>query len=621
MRPLTWVRAWSGAALVFALGGAVLTWGALPYLPGQLDEAYIVFAYAHRLVEYGEVAWNTGARVEGYSSALHLFLLAMAAADGVDLAVASRLLSFVCSLGVLGLLLQRRFGPGRAALVLLVAAWQPFQHWSVAGLETALATLIAVAAWPLVLGTRTQWAAGTGLCVLLSLARPEGLAWLGLALLRRLKLGRTVGEPEAEVVAAVGTFAAYHAFRVQYFGHVLPTPFPVKIELLEWTAGLSQMGREGLSAAGLLVLVVSLRQRVDRWVWLPLLVQAAWLVRAGGDALGHGRFIVPGLLATVAAAMAHAAPRPAHRALWVAVPVLGLFGFGWEPARDKGEQAGLRNRWYLEHPIAAVTHLSRTPMLEDVSFLVERVPENAGAYISDVGLPGNLSDIRIWDGVGLTEDDLWCSRRTTEGREDLVDLMVEQRFPELTPARADNPLLVWRCRAGGEPAPALVTERWRHLADRFPSQKWIRWYLARSLLVSDHVEAALAEAAKGPRDSGEGAGWVAWGERPTDAYQEARGWGLVGNGRIRSLPLPATFWQGYALAVDVDDPGVEGALVRVGWEGGCGPAQERRVMARTTLALPPCDTDGPRRLAFEFLNDAFYPGFDRNVYVSLAPKQ
>ena len=97
------------------LAFVVLAWGALPYLPGQIDDACIVLVYAHRVVEHGEVAWNTGVRVEGYFSPLHLLCMVLCCLAGLDLSVFARVLSFVAAITTIALLLRPRFGGGRLA--------------------------------------------------------------------------------------------------------------------------------------------------------------------------------------------------------------------------------------------------------------------------------------------------------------------------------------------------------------------------------------------------------------------------------------------------------------------------------------------------------------------------
>jgi hypothetical protein len=633
------------------LAVCVLTWGALPYLPGQIDDTYIVFAYAHNIVERGAIVWNTGVRVEGYSSALHLALMVVGLLAGADLSQFARELSFVCGLAVLIALTRRSVGPHRFLLVVLVAAWQPFAYWSTAGLETELATLIGVLAWPLVVGRREQWARGVLLLVLFSVTRPEGLAWLGVALLRRLTLGREKGRPEALVLLGLAAFGAYHAARFAYFGYLLPTPYLVKIVAIDqFGNGARQLARELVSAGALLAATALLRRRIPLFAWAPLLIQAGLLVRAGGDWMGHARFLVPGVLASVAAAWVAGEPR---RGRWLAlgpVAILGAFAFAFEPSHEgfadgKGILVpGWRNPWFLRHPRQALRTPWGVALLEETSFLIERMPSGAGAAISDVGMPGNLKDVRIWDNAGLTDratamviasqsegipqelldryhhaDDIWCLRYglTPEGQES-ADPWLIALLPEVSPSRSGTAHMVWRCRPGGTPDATTITRRWADLVARYPSQDWIRWYYARALVSAGRTDEATAVVQAAHWLPDEGLGWVAFGDSPSSEYQAGRGWALYSNGSRASLLAPGAFWDGRQVRLDVDDPGEDGAAVRIRWEPACNDPVTTFVHERASVAPPLCTSDAARRLVVDFQNDDAHAGFDRNLYVSLA---
>lgn len=638
----------AGARAAAWLGAAVLlAWGAAPYLPGQIDDPFIVFAYAHRLAEQGEVAWNTGARVEGFSSALHLLVLAAAAWLGLDLAVFARVLAFGCALGILAAFAVRARRPGDLLPLLLVAAWQPLQNWSVGAMETTLAALLTVVAWPLVLGDRTRWAGGVLLLALGALTRPEGAAWLALALVRRATLGRALGRPEFVAAAGLAAFGAWHVGRSAYFGAWLPTPYLVKIVAVDAVStGARQLGRELLSGAALLLLTLVSR-RVSPWAWLPLLVQGALLLRAGGDWMGHARFLVPGLLASVAAAWHVGEPRPPRAGTWVLAPLV-LLGFAWEPSRAGRAggagalESGLRDPWFLARPLSAWRAPWTTPMLEETSFLVERVPPGAGAGISDVGLPGNLDDVRIWDMAGLTDratalviagesgeisreltdrythgDDVWCLRYGLgEGGAETLDGWLIELFPEVRQSRSGVTQLRWRCREGGAPGAEVVAGRWDRLLQRFPSQDWIRWHLAQAQLRAGAVEEARATVRAARSLADEGLGWVAFGEGQSSSFVPGRGWALYANGQRRSLEAGEELWRGARAHLDVDDPGDQGARVSIGWEPSCGEPVFADVHGAVDVAPPACA--GRRRLVVTFLNDEARAGFDRNVYVTLA---
>ncbi len=629
----------------------LLTWGALPYVPGQIDDPFIVFAYAHRLVAAGEITWNTGERVEGYSSTLHLGLMGLAAWAGLDLSVFARAFSFAATLSLLAWVNQVVRGRGRGWFLVALACWQPLQFWSTAGMETAFAAVLGAVGWTNAVGDRRAWGRGTVILAAYSLVRPEGMAWLAVSLLRRLRLGPGRGRPEALATMALGLLLVYHATRIAYFGAVLPTPFLVKLAAVHPAVdgpGVTEAIRELLSASGILLVLFVHRSGGSGWAWVPLAIQTLLLVRAGGDWMGNARFLLPGLMASGIAAWRSGEERATVHPAWrLVMPPLLAASFMWEPSRmgRVGDPAlvtsGLRDRYFLHHPSDAVTAPWSVPLLEETAFLVGRIPEGSGAAISDVGLPGNLTDVRIWDNTGLTDretaevianpnktmtsalraryddpDDIWCIRYgLAEDGSETADRWLVELMPEVTPSTTPN--LIWRCRPGGEPSATVVTRRWTELVQRFPSQDWLHWHLGRALLASGDSDGALAEVGRAPRLAADGPGWLLFGGNGTDQYEPTRGWAMYANGELVSQAVDDRVWASVRAALDVDDPGDEGAKVRLRWIPECGAALDLSVPAPTTFALPACDASGPRRLAVEFLNDVYRDDADRNVYVRL----
>jgi hypothetical protein len=624
----------------------VLLWGALPYLPGQIDDPYIVFAYAHRVVEHGEIAWNTGERVEGYSSPLHLLLMVLGCLGGLDLSVFARIVSFASALATLALLLRPRFGPHRHWFALLVAAWQPFQYWSVASLETALATFLAVAGWPLVLAGREDWARGCMILVAYSLTRPEGAAWLAAGLLARLRYPRGWGAPERTVLGGLLLLAAYHVARVVYFGELLPTPWLVKIVAIDtFGGGARELGYEVLSALPLLALALGCRRNIPVWAGIPFVIQAVLLVRAGGDWMGNARFLLPGAIGSVAAGLLNGRPRSAPQWLPVLLVPLAMSAFAWEPAEMQAAGPRWRDPWLLRRPLAAFETPWSVPLLDEVAFLARRIPVGAGAQLTDVGLPGNLEDIRIWDGAGLTDravariiaapsqemsetiraryDDptaIWCLRYAlaADGT-DPGDAWLSGLFPEASAAPSEG--MVWRCREGGTPSADVVASRWAGLSARFPREDGIRLHYARALIASGRTEEARTVARGATWVGREADGWIAFLAAPGVRYVPRRGWPMYANGVLTSHSFEPQFWANHSIEVDVDDPGDDGARLRLQWNPPCGDVQEVSVHEREAVPLAGCPDNASRSLQVAFLNDLQRPGADRNVYVALRARE
>ena len=116
------------------------------------DDAYISFVYARNLAEHGELVFNLGDRVEGYSNFLWTVLLALGIKVGVSPEVSSQVLSIGFAIGTLIVatrLVQRLAAPGPMLLALapiLLAASSSFACWATGGLETHFFTFFVILA-------------------------------------------------------------------------------------------------------------------------------------------------------------------------------------------------------------------------------------------------------------------------------------------------------------------------------------------------------------------------------------------------------------------------------------------------------------------------------------------
>src|SRR3954454_23338088 len=70
------------------------------------DDAYISFRYARNLAEHGQLVFNLGERVEGFTNFLWTVLLAAGIKLGVDPVISSRLLGLMFAVGTLALLVR-----------------------------------------------------------------------------------------------------------------------------------------------------------------------------------------------------------------------------------------------------------------------------------------------------------------------------------------------------------------------------------------------------------------------------------------------------------------------------------------------------------------------------------
>jgi arabinofuranosyltransferase len=307
------------ALLCLALAGFL---GHALYFNFVTDDAYISFRYARNLAEHGQLVFNLGERVEGYTNFLWTVLLAGLLKLRLQPEITSRVLGVL--LGALGLLVTFRLGrtlneerpsPADAVAPLLLAATGGYAAWSMGGLETQLFTALLVAGTWLYFrehlgGGAPLWSA---LCFAgAALTRPEGTLLFALTVLHRV-LANLVRErrllPRRRELAWVGIFAAlvgaHFLFRFLYYGWPFPNTYYIKS-----ASGPSTLDRGFYylwSAARdyclyLLppLLLLGWPRRADRghrlllgYAALLLIPFGVYVVKVGGDFMGLYRFLVP----------------------------------------------------------------------------------------------------------------------------------------------------------------------------------------------------------------------------------------------------------------------------------------------------------------------------------------
>jgi len=249
--------------LLLGAAAVVLVVHSLAYI-FVTDDAYISFVYSRNLAEHGELTFNLGQPVEGYTNFLWTLVLGLAMLVGAPPEWSSRILGTACALATLVVvfrLMERALGrrSGWAAVPsLLLAASSGFACWSSGGLETQLYTLLVAAALDAFVAAATAPRALRRLGVVLALAsmtRPEGpmiaavfgALWIAGAV-ARLRARRRAAEQastdiardastkpapvgrDAVLAAAwfVGLWAPWFAWRWWYYGWPFPNTYYVK---------------------------------------------------------------------------------------------------------------------------------------------------------------------------------------------------------------------------------------------------------------------------------------------------------------------------------------------------------------------------------------------------------
>jgi hypothetical protein len=372
------------------LASAVLVPHAL-YFDFISDDAFISFRYARNLAEHGELVFNLGERVEGYTNFLWTVLLAAGIKLGISPLLSARFLGVAFAVGTLAVAVRLslrldRERPSAWHLVapLGLAATGAFACWATGGLETQLFTFLSFLALERMLAETEPGKSGYGsgaLFALAALTRPEGVLFFAVAALYRL-ITNIVHErrfvPRRRDLAWAGLFVAlfapYVAWRWWYYGWPLPNTFYVKTSASAqvWAMGLYYLRRfvedHGVVFLfGVLVLGWPARAHKARWnlgllAALLSVVYALYVVRVGGDFMGLYRFDLP-VLPLLAVAMQEAL-RTLSARLWpfVGQPALMLGGLAlvggflagsakvtWHAANVVGADNGIDTPAYLRH--------------------------------------------------------------------------------------------------------------------------------------------------------------------------------------------------------------------------------------------------------------------------------
>ncbi len=168
--------------IVLGLTGVVLLWHSLLY-NFVTDDAYISFVYSRNFAEHGELAFNLGDPVEGYTNFSWTVLLGLVMKLGITPEVSSRVLGTLCALGSLYVAMramERVLGNRSLWTVMpsVLLAWSSgFACWTSGGLETQLFTLLFVGALDAVVAAVDHPRALRRAAICLALAamtRPEG---------------------------------------------------------------------------------------------------------------------------------------------------------------------------------------------------------------------------------------------------------------------------------------------------------------------------------------------------------------------------------------------------------------------------------------------------------------
>ena len=431
-------RAFGWPVAILTFGYALYAGNLVRHQARFWDDAFITYRFAKHLAEGQGLVWNPGGeRVEGYTSVLHVLVLALGARAGAEpetIALGLSVAAIVAASFVMIRTSRRHGGAltvGSALSIALFLAAEPTAIHSTSGLETPLFVLclslsVAAALWLFDtpgLTPALALAAATWLAVL---SRPEAvLLGAGLyAVLFAAALGqghrddmRLAKLTLVSGLSAAMATAVYAAGKFVYFGYLLPNPYYVKSNRIS-LAGFSEvrdfleyvLARLGPVAGMVAVVILAMWKRSaisrrDVIVFAVLLVPAAlglaFYLTIIHEVGGAHRFSFPLLtyltlaVATGAAVARRAlAPGPYGRSASRLTPLAGAASIAWlltlQPSFDfRPLPRGDFNDYHLR-----IAEALRT----------SRLGSSATILTDAAGVIPYVSGFKQLDRVGLTDN-------------------------------------------------------------------------------------------------------------------------------------------------------------------------------------------------------------------------
>jgi arabinofuranosyltransferase len=243
--PDTLLAALAAVAVILAILGL-----AAAHAYPLFDDSFISYRYARNLADGLGLVWNPGEPTEGYTNFLLVVLLAPFLALGLDPLLVARGLSFLALAGVAGVVFHyaRSYLGASSAAALLVAAVMPLLangvRIAMLGMETVLYTFTLTLALLFIIrfldqGRPRDLRIFFMIQFLALLLRPEGIlltAAFGIVMLVMVATGRRPFAATARTVLPslvlflLLPLAAYLAWKLYHYGHLLPNSFHVKVE-------------------------------------------------------------------------------------------------------------------------------------------------------------------------------------------------------------------------------------------------------------------------------------------------------------------------------------------------------------------------------------------------------
>jgi arabinofuranosyltransferase len=237
------------AALIWAGAVGLLIWQLYRQRAFFHDDAFISLRYVAHLAEHGELTWNLGERVEGYTNFLQIIATAVLVKLGLNPIDSVRSINAVAAgtLIVSTVLAARRLAPNDPIAIAVggffVMSSAPVALWVFGGLEAVMVAAFITAAitviLPVYLTNDRPMARSLSAGLLVGLAyltRPDalivgGTVMLGLCCFAPGTWWRRFGSAGLLGAAASAIVLPHIVWRLSYYGDLLPNTFYAKVTL------------------------------------------------------------------------------------------------------------------------------------------------------------------------------------------------------------------------------------------------------------------------------------------------------------------------------------------------------------------------------------------------------
>ncbi|MCP4229867.1 MAG: hypothetical protein GY771_06925 [bacterium] len=389
------------------------------YFGWVMDDAYISLRYAANLANGYGLTFNPGQTpVEGFSNPLWTLIITIPELVGLrgiyPVKVISALFALL-NLPAVYLASRRLYGEEKptAVAAILVCISAPFAVWAGAGMETPLFTLLALLAIYFYLGDRL-WITSVFLG-LIALTRPEGIVFFPPFFVAAVVSRKTtIKQIAAILLPAVILVGGYLAFRISYFGDILPNTYYAKMGggFGQALAGILYLARfSAFTALPLWILfgIISFRKAVisrDKYLIVVLIMAyVAFIVSAGFD-LPAFRFFAnvwPLVALMCAGGFVWLSGKLGTRWRWVfCAAVIGWSAFGAYQLRERNMMGAFSDRVGIRENGAG----ERSSALAIGRYLKKNAGAGDKLALIDAGLMPYYSGLDVLDVWGLCDKEI-----------------------------------------------------------------------------------------------------------------------------------------------------------------------------------------------------------------------